>query len=117
MTNIGKKIADHLSRQGLSQRELAQRVGVSEVAMSRYINGIRIPKATILDSIAKALHTSMEELMWQKKDDPEKCYYRVQQELYQFKDSWSDKQKLNLITILSTIEKAPPGGARKGESL
>lgn len=104
MTNIGKKIADHLSRQGLSQRELAQRVGVSEVAMSRYINGTRIPKATILDSIAKTLHTSMEELMRQEvKDDPEKCYYRVQQEIYQFKDSWSDQHKLNLIAILSTL--------------
>ena len=103
MTNIGKKIADHLSRQGFSQRELAQKVGVSEVAMSRYINGIRIPKATILDSIAKALHTSMEELMGQMKDDPEKYYYRVQQEIYQFKDSWSDQQKLNLIAILSTF--------------
>lgn len=97
------RIADYLSRQGLSQRDLAQRVGVSEVAMSRYINGTRIPKATILDGIAKALHTSMEELMRQEvKDDPEKCYYRVQQEIYQFKDSWSDKQKLNLIGILST---------------
>lgn len=109
MTNIGKKIADHLSRQGFSQRELAQKVGVSEVAMSRYINGIRIPKATILDSIAKALHTSMEELMGQMKDDPEKCYYRVQQEIYQFKDSWSDQQKLNLIAILSTFLKSPAG--------
>ena len=51
----------------------------------------------------KALHTSMEELMGQMKDDPEKCYYRVQQEIYQFKDSWSDQQKLNLIAILSTF--------------
>lgn len=101
MINIGKKIADHLSRQGFSQRELAQKVGVSEVAMSRYINGIRIPKATILDS--------MEELMGQMKDDPEKCYYRVQQEIYQFKDSWSDQQKLNLIAILSTFLKSPAG--------
>lgn len=98
------RIADYLSRQGLSQRDLAQRVGVSEVAMSRYINGTRIPKATILDSIAKTLHTSMEELMGQEvKDDPEKCYYRVQQEIYQFKDSWSDQHKLNLIAILSTL--------------
>lgn len=109
MTNIGRKIAEHLSRQGLSQRELAQKVGISEVAMSRYINGIRIPKATILDSIAKTLHTSMEELMGQKKDDPEKCYYRVQQEIHQFKDSWSDQQKLNLIAILSTFLKSPAG--------
>lgn len=102
--NIGRKIADHLSRQGLSQRDLAQRVGVSEVAMSRYINGTRIPKATILDGIAKALHTSMEELMGQEvKDNPEKCYHRVQREIYQFKDNWTDKQKLNLIGILSTL--------------
>lgn len=62
-----------------------------------------------INLIAKALHTSMEELMGQMKDDPEKCYYRVQQEIYQFKDSWSDQQKLNLIAILSTFLKSPAG--------
>lgn len=34
--SLGSRISDLLEQQGLSQRELADKVGVTEVSMSRY---------------------------------------------------------------------------------
>ena len=48
---------------GLTQRELANRVGVTEVSMSRYVNGARVPKGPIVVNIAKALGVSVEYLV------------------------------------------------------
>lgn len=48
---------------GLTQRELADRVGVTEVSMSRYINGARVPSGPIVVNIAKALGISVDYLV------------------------------------------------------
>ena len=48
---------------GLTQRELANRVGVTEVSMSRYINGTRVPSGPIVVNIAKALGISVDYLV------------------------------------------------------
>lgn len=48
---------------GLTQRELANRVGVTEVSMSRYINGARVPSGPIVVNIAKALGISVDYLV------------------------------------------------------
>lgn len=46
----------------MSQRELAERSGVSDGTISKYINGIQIPKITALVNIALALDCSIDEL-------------------------------------------------------
>ena len=45
MTNniLGSRISDLLQKNGLTQRELAKQVGVTEVSISRYVNGERTP--------------------------------------------------------------------------
>lgn len=48
---------------GLTQRELADRVGVTEVSMSRYVNGVRVPSGPIVVNIAKALGISVDYLV------------------------------------------------------
>lgn len=48
---------------GLTQRELANKVGVTEVSMSRYINGTRVPSGPIVVNIAKALGISVDYLV------------------------------------------------------
>lgn len=60
---FGTRISDLLDQQGLSQRELADKVGVTEVSMSRYIKGERTPKGPIIANIAKVLHTTSDFLL------------------------------------------------------
>ena len=71
--NLGNRITDLLKRSGLTQRELADRVGVTEIAMTHIINGDRIPKGPIIANIANALHTTTDYLLGteEKKDTAE----------------------------------------------
>ena len=61
--NLGGRIADLLKQSGLTQRELADRVGVTEITMTHIINGDRIPKGPIIANIANALHTTTDYLL------------------------------------------------------
>lgn len=52
-------IAYYCKKRGMTQRELAEKIGATEVSVSRWINGNRIPKANDALKIAKALGTSV----------------------------------------------------------
>lgn len=71
--DLGNRITDLLKRSGLTQRELADRVGVTEITMTHIINGDRIPKGPIIANIANALHTTTDYLLGteEKKDTAE----------------------------------------------
>lgn len=56
--DIGTKIRNERNHQGLSQKELAKRVGISEPAIRNYELGNRIPSEKVLEKIADALDIS-----------------------------------------------------------
>lgn len=60
---IGENICSRMRQKDITQRELASRVGLTEVTMSRYINGLRQPTAYALYRISRALGCKMEDLM------------------------------------------------------
>ena len=107
MTNniLGERISDQLKTHNLTQRELAEKVGVTEVSMSRYINGERVPKAPIIANIATVLHTTSDYLLGQKvEDDTELEYYRTQRSIARNAKNWTQKQKADLVNALFESE-------------
>lgn len=71
--DLGERITGLLNELGISQRELADRIGITEVSMSRYIRGDRTPKGPIIANMAMALDTTTDYLLGvEKKDDEEK---------------------------------------------
>ena len=58
-----KSIKEILEAKGMSQRELADKVGITEVTLSRYVNGNRVPKAPVAMCIARALGVDIEEIV------------------------------------------------------
>ena len=60
---LGKRISEMLQEQGIQQKELAERIGITETAMSRYINGTREPKPDVIANMATALHTTSDYLL------------------------------------------------------
>ena len=107
MENIlGKRISDLLNQNGLTQRELAEKVGVTEVSMSRYIKGERTPKGPIIANISKALHTTTDYLLGQEtmEDDAELEYYRTQRAIARNAKKWTQKQKADLVNALFETE-------------
>lgn len=57
------RIKELLEKKGMTQRELADRVGVTEVSMSRYINGDRTPKGPIAAKIARELDADITDVV------------------------------------------------------
>ena len=60
---LGAKIAEMLLKRGMTQKELAERIDVTEAAMSRYVSGDREPKPDVLANIATALSTTSDYLL------------------------------------------------------
>lgn len=108
MTNniLGSRISDLLQKNGLTQRELAEQVGVTEAAMSRYVKGERIPRITIAVNIANALYTTVDYLIGQetKEGDTELEYYRFQRAIDRNAKNWSQKQKADIVNALFDSE-------------
>ena len=104
---FGNRIFTLMQENGLTQRELAKKVGVTEVSMSRYISGIRIPNGAIVARIAVALHISVDQLLGVNliEDDTEFEYYKIKQAIINNANSWTPKQKADLVLELfkSTI--------------
>lgn len=61
--NEGKNIRENRKRMGLSQKELGERLGVSQQHIAQYENGKRIPKIETMRKIATALNISINDLM------------------------------------------------------
>ena len=60
---IGTRIRKYRERRGLSQKELAQIIGVSNSRVSNWEQGINRPDADILAGICTALNVSPSELL------------------------------------------------------
>ena len=99
---IGERITGLLREQGKTQRALAEQVGTTEVSISRYIKGNRVPKGSVLVNIAKALHTTTDYLLGNEQDsnDPDLEYNYTQRAIARNANRWSKKQKLDLVNAL-----------------
>ena len=77
---IGRNLKRALERQGKTQRELAEEIGITDVSVSRYIHGERVPKATMLVKIANALGVTTDQLL----SDEDNPYDRLRLRISKF---------------------------------
>jgi len=98
MEKIGDRIATLMRDAKLSQKELAIMAGVTEAALSRYINNERQPRVEILANIATALNTTSDYLINGKTDDTDFA------EIYRFvargAKNMKKEDKLKLMRLL-----------------
>ena len=62
-SEFGKRLASLLKARGMTQKQLAQRLGMSEITISRYVTGERQPSAEAVTNIARELGTTGDYLM------------------------------------------------------
>lgn len=75
-SEFGKRLYELRTRLGLTQIDLAEKIGSSQRAISRYETVADYPPVSVLVEISKALKVSMDELVGlrkpkQKKENPE----------------------------------------------
>lgn len=102
--NLGGRIAELLNQSNMTQRELADKVHVTEVSMSRYIKGDRVPKGPTIADIAAALHTTTDYLLngddSSNTSDFESEYYKIHRLIARNAPQMSSKQRRELINAL-----------------
>ena len=96
--NLGLRISETLEKRGMTQKELACRIGVTEAAMSRYVSGSRDPKPDVLANIATALHTTSDFLLGIEKE--EFSHPRVRRMIARNASSMTEQEKKELIDAL-----------------
>ena len=61
--SFGQRLKAALSSRHMMQKELAEKIGVNEMAISRYVHGGRMVSVSILIDICKALNVSTDYLL------------------------------------------------------
>lgn len=95
MQKLGDRITELLKEKHIAQKDLAMMVGVTESALSRYINNERKPKIEILANLATALDTTVDYLTRgaKPKTDFDEIYRLVARSSY----SLTEQQKMQII--------------------
>ena len=66
---ISKNILRYLERYDMTQVQLAEKIGVNPVTMSRWMNGVRTPTVYAMKRIARALGCTIDDLVVGLEDD------------------------------------------------
>lgn len=61
---ISKNLQRLLKEQSITAEELAQKVGVTEFSMIRFVNGDRVPKGPIIANMATVLKCTPEDIIY-----------------------------------------------------
>ena len=95
---LGSRITETLQKRGMTQKELASRIGVTEAVISRYVSGDREPKPEVLANIATALHTTSDFLLGIECEEFD--HRRVKRLIARNASSMTDQEKKELINAL-----------------
>ena len=96
-----KKLRTELGKRGITQRELAKRMGISEITVSRYFSGDRFPNGHLLDLLAAELRTTPEYLAdLDILETPSEAFNKARTAIMTESHKWSKKQRMELVNYL-----------------
>lgn len=95
---LGERILSLLQKQGLTQKQLADRLNTTEATLSRYVNGEREPKADMLANIATALNTTSDFLLGIEKVNYD--FPKLERIIARNSSKMSEQEKKALIAAL-----------------
>lgn len=99
-----ERLKELIARENIKQKDLAEDVGITEAALSRYMKGDRTPHGETLCNLATALHTTTDYLLGREdKEDFNKeiSFNEMQGILARNSRNYTSKQREKLmLTIL-----------------
>lgn len=69
MNTLGSRISQKRKATGMTQEDLANKLGVSSQAVSKWENDVSCPDISLLPTLAKVLNTTVDELLTGKSDE------------------------------------------------
>ena len=109
---IGKFIAEVRKEKNMTQQELADKLGVTDRAISHWENGRRLPDYSLLNNLCNILSISINELFsggriskedYKKKADEnllsalENSSFSLQEKIHYYKNKWKKEHILSFI--------------------
>lgn len=102
MLNI-TRLREEMIRNNMNQSQLAEKVGVTIVSMSRYVNGSRTPRAITLQKMALALGVTPEYLLGKTDTEHQDITFaKVRISIKESGHRWTGTQIRELINLLIT---------------
>lgn len=99
-SSLGNRITELLKKANMTQRELAKKVHVSDVSMSRYIKGERTPNGTTIAKIATVFYTTTDYLLNGDTSDFDSEYHEIHRFIVRNATQMSFTQRRELINVL-----------------
>lgn len=98
---FGERVKELLKQNDMSQRELADRIKVTPVTLSRYITGERTPRMSDVSNIATVLNTTANYLLdTEEISDFDSEYLKIHRLIARNVGKMSPKQKKAIVNAL-----------------
>ena len=99
---IGKFIANLRKEKNMTQQELANKLGVTDRAISKWENGRGLPDYSLLQDLCDTLSISINELFSGEKISKEDYKTKAEENMSKLiNDNYSEKKKINWIIAIS----------------
>ena len=113
MANVGKNIRKYRVSRGMSQAELAQRVGKKRSAIGNYESCVREPDLDTLNALAEALEVSVIDLLseddnalWELREDLRRD--RDRRILFSLAKNGSAQEVRQAVALIDALKKTNP---------
>lgn len=93
------KILELMKKEGISQRELSEKIQINESSMSRYLSGERTPRIDVISKLARHFNITVEELLDDNTHNTE--YIEMRGLVARNASNLSNEEIASLITLLS----------------
>lgn len=112
MSRFSKNLKNLMQKQNLTQQELAEKVGVSQVMIAKYLNGGSTPRGATLIAIAKVFRVSESQLLEGDvgsllitvNDPPAMQYGDNQKTYYQKTIAILEEKVVDLMNVVESVE-------------
>lgn len=101
---FNERLADLLQQKHLTQKELAEKAGVTQAAMSHYVKGDRYPRASVMSRIAEVLDVTVEFLVNGADKNAEEELAHATRLIARNVEQMTKEQKMQIISILMEDE-------------
>ena len=105
--NIGNKIRKLRKQRGITQEQLAESIGISFQAVSKWENNIALPDITLAPVLASYFGVSMDELFDFNLKEIEYAVERITEEAYKYRESDSHESRQILEEGLKKYSENP----------
>lgn len=103
---LGNNIKLYRKQKGINQKDLATKLGVSNVVLSRYESGIRTPDISTQNKLADILEVSLDELHGRKTKERLNLLEDAEVLMFSDKEGWeelSEDRKKEIMRELSDL--------------